>query len=74
MIPCTNNHGRALWDGWRALAGRSREPRAKLLQSSQAARRLGEPEVSPSRFFRSGLVGWRYLRCEFHYPVFERQC
>ena len=71
MVPCTDDHGRALRDRRRTLACHPREPRTELLQSSQAKGRFGEPEVSASRFFGGSLIRRRYLRREFHYPVFE---
>jgi hypothetical protein len=62
VVPCTDDHGRALRDRRRALACHPREPRTELLQPSQAKGRFGESEVSTSRFFGCGLVGRRYLR------------
>ena len=71
MIPGADNHGRALGNGRRALAGHPRKPRAEILQSSQTTRRLAKPEVPRSRFFGGGFVGRGYLSRELHYPVFE---
>ena len=71
MVSRTNNDGRALRDGRRALAGHPREPRTQLLQTSQAKGRFGEPEVSTSRSFGGDLVGRGYLRRELLYPIFD---
>jgi hypothetical protein len=64
MVSGADHHGRTLRDGRRAPAGYPSELRTDLLQLSQATCRLGEPELSPSRFFGGGGVEWRYLRCE----------
>ena len=71
MVSGADHHGRTLRDGGRAPACHPSEPRTEILQPTQASWRFGEPEVSPSRFFGCGLVGRRYLRRQFHYPVFE---
>ena len=61
MVSGTDNYGRVLGDGRRALTCHPGEPLTENLQTSQTTRRLGEPEVSPSRFFSGGLVGRRYF-------------
>jgi hypothetical protein len=60
VVPGADDHCRALREG-RALTCHPGEPLTENLQTSQTTRRLGEPEVSPSRFFGGGLVGRRYF-------------
>lgn len=64
MVSGTDNHGRVLGDGRRALTCYPSEPRAEFLQKSQAKGRFGEPEMSVSRFLDGGPLWRRYLRRE----------
>jgi hypothetical protein len=57
VVAGTDNYGRALRYGRRAITCHPSEPRAEFLQHSQARGRFGKPEVSVSRFFGCGLIG-----------------
>ena len=73
MVPRADHHCRTLRDRRRTLYSHPREPRTELLQPSQAARRLDEPEVSLPGERRYAFVERRYLLRELPYAVFEGQ-
>jgi hypothetical protein len=69
VVPGTDHDRGVLRYGWRTFTRHPREPRAELLQTSEAAWRFGEGKVPHSRGFGGVPVERRYLRRELPQAV-----